>query len=128
MSSKLKSYISHLKEGVTAIQFSSELSNGEERDKIQKEVIPTLFETIGWIESEVNLLNNKPTIYVHADKDGFVRCPFCGNLHKHGGNGNGIASGGRKPDCKECGDEEYFVVPHGMTIKYFVKPKLIPKT
>lgn len=59
---------------------------------------------------------SKPIIYVHSDKEGFIKCPFCGGIHRHGGNGNGIASGSRKPDC---GKEEYFVVPYGKTINDF---------
>ncbi len=46
---------------------------------------------------------------VKSDKDGFVHCPYCHGLHRHGGNGNGIASGHRMPDCgNEIG---YIVVP-----------------
>lgn len=46
---------------------------------------------------------------VHADKDGFVTCPYCKGIHRHGGNGNGVASGHRHPDCgNEIG---YIVVP-----------------
>jgi hypothetical protein len=47
---------------------------------------------------------------IHADKDGFVTCPYCHGTHRHGGQGNGIASGHRVPDCgNKVG---YIVVPY----------------
>lgn len=45
---------------------------------------------------------------VKANKDGWVKCPYCEGLHQHGGNGNGIASGQRFTDC---GEGEYIVIP-----------------
>lgn len=48
-------------------------------------------------------------IHVYADADGFVNCPFCKGIHRHGGNGNGRAHGHRVPDCGSR--QEYFVVP-----------------
>lgn len=46
--------------------------------------------------------------YAHADKQGLVICHYCGKYHRHGGKGNGVASGQRMADC---GLGEYIVVP-----------------
>lgn len=49
---------------------------------------------------------------VYADKDGFVKCPYCGGIHRHGGQGNGTAQGHRMPDCgNQIG---YVVVPYAV--------------
>ncbi len=51
------------------------------------------------------------TPYVYADENGFVKCPYCFKIHRHGSNGNGVAEGHRQPDCgNEIG---YIVIPYG---------------
>lgn len=46
---------------------------------------------------------------VMSDKYGYVKCPYCNRPHRHGGNGNGIASGHRQPDCGNS--VGYIIVP-----------------
>jgi hypothetical protein len=47
---------------------------------------------------------------VYADAQGFVSCPYCQKIHRHGGNGNGIAAGHRQPDCGN--KTGYLVIPY----------------
>lgn len=47
---------------------------------------------------------------VLATVDGFVNCPYCKGVHRHGGMGNGIAGGHRHPDCGNM--VGYVVVPY----------------
>lgn len=59
----------------------------------------------------VQLKTNFPaTPKIYASPDGFVYCPYCTKQHRHGGNGNGVASGHRQPDCGNS--TGYIVIPY----------------
>ena len=61
------------------------------------------------IEKELKVVKYEPGPPVWADKDGFVKCPYCKGIHRHGGQGNGVASGHRLPDCGT--QPGYVVIP-----------------